>query len=53
MRFGLIGGGRWAQVHRDALATAGAELAAVLVSSDASAERVRSGWGVHSFTDLA
>lgn len=52
MRFGLVGGGRWAQVHRDALAAAGAELAAVLVASDASAERIRSDWGVASFTAL-
>lgn len=52
MRFGLIGGGRWATVHRDALATVGAELAAVLVSSQASAERLRSEWGVPVYTDL-
>lgn len=53
MRFGLIGGGRWGAVHRDALATASAELAAVLVSSETSAERLRGDWGVPVFTQLA
>lgn len=52
MRFGLIGGGRWAQVHKDALETVRAELAGVLVASQASAERIRSEWAVPSFTDL-
>jgi len=52
VRFGLIGGGRWAQVHKDALATMGAELAAVLVASTQSAERVTREWGVPSFTQL-
>lgn len=53
MRFGLVGGGRWAAVHRDALAEVGAELAAVLVSSSASAERVKEEWGVPATTDPA
>ncbi len=53
MRFGLVGGGRWAQVHRSALTAVGAELAAVLVASEASAERVRAEWGVAAFTDLS
>ncbi len=52
MRFGVIGGGRWAQVHRDALATAGTELACVLVQRPESAERVRSEWGVPAVTRL-
>lgn len=53
MRFGLVGGGRWAAVHRDALASVGAELAAVLVSSQGSAERLRGEWGVPVYTELA
>lgn len=52
MRFGLIGGGRWAQVHQGAMAAVGADLAAVLVASDASAQRIREEWGVPAFTDL-
>lgn len=51
MRFGLVGGGRWAGVHREALAAVGAELAAVLVASPASAERVSREWGVPATTD--
>lgn len=62
IRVGLIGAGRWAGVHRDALRTldeAGGvagervELAAVAVASESSAERVRDEWEVPAHTDLA
>lgn len=53
MKFGLVGAGRWAEVHRAALKTLGAELTAVLVSSDSSAKRVEEEWGVHASSDLA
>jgi myo-inositol 2-dehydrogenase/D-chiro-inositol 1-dehydrogenase len=56
-RIGLIGAGRWATLHREALEEvgpeAGAELAGVLVASEASAERVRSTWGVPAYRSLA
>lgn len=55
-RVGLIGAGRWAAAHRDALAElgadVGAELTAVLVASEASAERVRRDWDVPAFRSL-
>lgn len=53
MKFGLIGAGRWAEVHKAALETLGAELSAVLVSSAASVRRVESDWGVPASNDLA
>lgn len=53
MRFGIVGGGRWAAVHRDALATVGADLVNVLVASEASARRVHEKWGVNATTDMA
>jgi myo-inositol 2-dehydrogenase/D-chiro-inositol 1-dehydrogenase len=49
--FGLVGAGRWAEVHRDALQSVGAQLNVVLVSSQESAERVRRDWGVAATTD--
>lgn len=52
MKFGIIGGGRWAQVHRSALADAGAELACVLVGTPESAERLQGEWGVPAVTSL-
>ncbi len=52
MKVALVGGGRWAGVHREALAAVGAELSAVLVSSRASAERIEREWGVSAFTDI-
>lgn len=51
-RVGLIGGGRWGAVHRNALRTAGGELAAVLVESESSADRLRKEWRVPVETDL-
>jgi predicted dehydrogenase len=51
-RVGLIGGGRWGAVHRNALRACGAELAAVLVASEASAARLRKEWGVPAETEL-
>lgn len=50
-RVGLIGGGRWAGVHRNALQTAGAELSGVLVATAASRGRLRREWGVPVTTD--
>ena len=52
MKVGLIGAGRWGAVHRDALAAVGAELAAVAVSSPASAARVEAAWAVPATHDL-
>jgi predicted dehydrogenase len=49
---GLIGGGRWAAVHRNALRAAGAELSGVLVASEASAAKLRQEWRVPVETDL-
>lgn len=51
-RVGLIGGGRWGAVHRNALRQLGAELTAVLVASEASAERLRKEWAVPVETSL-
>lgn len=52
IRVGLIGAGRWAEVHRDALAEAGATLDAVLVSREESKRRVEKGWDVRATTDM-
>lgn len=52
LRVGLIGAGRWAAVHRDALNAVGAELAGVVVSSEASAKRVDATWHVPATHDL-
>lgn len=52
MRVGLIGGGRWGAVHRNALRSAGAELAAVMVGSRESASRLEREWGVPAVTEL-
>jgi predicted dehydrogenase len=49
----LIGGGRWAAVHRNALRSARAELTGVLVRSEESAARLAREWGVPVKTDLA
>jgi myo-inositol 2-dehydrogenase / D-chiro-inositol 1-dehydrogenase len=52
LRVGLIGAGRWAAVHRDALAPAGAELVAVATGSADSAARVQREWGVPATNDV-
>ncbi|MDZ7708525.1 MAG: Gfo/Idh/MocA family oxidoreductase [Trueperaceae bacterium] len=52
VRVGLIGAGRWATLHRDALATLGVPLDRVLVATESSAERVRGDWGVPAFVSL-
>jgi len=52
LRVGLIGAGRWATLHRDALATLGVPLDRVLVATESSAERVRRDWGVPAFRSL-
>lgn len=46
LRVGLIGAGRWGAVHRDALGVVEAELAGVVVSTEASAARTTATWGV-------
>lgn len=52
MKVGLIGAGRWAGVHRDALNQLGVEIAGVLVSSDSSVTRVQNNWQLPATTDL-
>ena len=52
IRVGLIGAGRWAEVHRDALKETGAALDAVLVSREESRRRVEKDWGVPATTDM-
>ena len=52
VRVGLIGGGRWAAMHRSALEACGVPLAAVLVRTRESAERLRNDWRVPVTTDL-
>lgn len=51
-RVGLMGGGRWAGMHRLALEAVGAHLAGVLVRSQESAERLRQAWRVPVTTEL-
>lgn len=53
MRVGLIGAGRWAAAHRNALAAAGAELGMVMVRTPETAARVKRDWGVPVTTELA
>ena len=52
VKVGLIGAGRWAEVHKQALTEVGATLKGVTVSSPASKERVEAEWGVPATTDL-
>ncbi|MDF1523107.1 MAG: Gfo/Idh/MocA family oxidoreductase [Trueperaceae bacterium] len=52
LRFGLVGAGRWADVHRRTFAAVGAELVAVATGSEAGAARVREAWGVPATSDL-
>ncbi len=52
LRVGLIGGGRWAEVHRQALERLGVGVAGVLVRSVETAERLRSAWQVATTTEL-
>lgn len=57
MKVGLIGAGRWAGVHRDALNQlalnqSGVDIAGVLVSSDNSVARVQNDWQLPATTDL-
>ncbi len=51
-RVGVIGGGRWAAMHRSALEACGVSLAGVLVRSEESARRLRAAWHVPVTTDL-
>lgn len=53
LRIGLVGAGRWAGVHRHALREVGAELAGVVVASEASAQRVRDDWKIPATTDMS
>jgi myo-inositol 2-dehydrogenase / D-chiro-inositol 1-dehydrogenase len=50
VKLGLVGAGRWAEVHRRALQAEGAGLAGVLVSSEASKRRVEREWAVRVTT---
>ena len=52
MKVGIIGAGRWAEVHKRALAEVGASLEAVLVSSETSKRRVEEEWQVRATTDM-
>lgn len=52
LRVGLVGAGRWADVHRGTLEAAGATLVGVATGSEASAARVRAAWGVPATPDL-
>ena len=51
-RVGLIGAGRWAEMHLHALRRIGTKVARVLVASEASAKRVQREWGVPSHLSL-
>lgn len=53
LRVGILGSGRWANVHRETLAAAGAELAGVLTGRSERAREVELEWGVAATTDLA
>jgi myo-inositol 2-dehydrogenase / D-chiro-inositol 1-dehydrogenase len=52
LRVGLVGAGRWATVHREALQRVGAALGGVVTERESSAARVRSEWGVPASTSL-
>ena len=52
VRVGIIGGGRWAGMHRAALESVGAPLAGVLVRTEATARRLRGAWQTPVATDL-
>ena len=52
VRVGIVGGGRWAAMHRATLETAGAPLAAVLVRTEESARHLQEAWHVPVVTDL-
>ena len=52
MKVGIVGAGRWAEVHKRALAEVGANLEAVLVSSETSKQRVEDEWNVRATTDM-
>ena len=53
MKVGLIGAGRWAGVHRDALQQLGVDITGVLVSSESSVARVQTDWQHPATTDMA
>ena len=53
MKVALIGAGRWAEVHKQALADLGSQVSGVLVASEASRERVEEAWQLPVTTDLA
>jgi myo-inositol 2-dehydrogenase/D-chiro-inositol 1-dehydrogenase len=52
LRAALIGAGRWAEVHRQALAELGVDLSGVLVASEGSRQRVEHEWDVPVTTEL-
>ena len=51
MIFGLVGAGRWAEVHKRALEALAHPLEGVLVASQASKNRVERDWGVRATTE--
>ena len=52
MKVGMIGAGRWAEVHKQALEDAGADLESVLVSSESSRKRVENEWNLRATTNM-
>ncbi len=52
MKFGIIGGGRWAEVHKQALESLGETLDTVLVASEASKNRLERDWGLQATTNM-
>jgi len=52
VRVGILGSGRWANVHRETLAAAGATLAGVLTGRKERAREIEADWGVPATTRL-
>lgn len=52
MKFGIIGAGRWAEVHKRALEQLGEKLDAVLVATEASKLRIERDWNVRATTQI-
>ena len=52
LRFAIVGAGRWAEVHRAAIAACGEALVAVVTGSEASAVRVQRDWGIDATPDF-
>lgn len=52
LRFGIVGGGRWAAMHRSALEACGVDVSSALVRSPESARALEEAWHVPVDTDL-